>query len=534
MNKKQAPLQKNHRQDGGLLRSGLIVSAFTLLSRIFGFIRDQVIAIVFGANWVSDAFFVAFKIPNFMRRLFAEGAFAQAFVPVFTEYKETRSFDALKDLTNHVAGTLGLVLLLVTAFGVMATPLLVYLFAPGFSGEPERLKLTEEMLRITFPYLLFISLTAFSGGILNSFGRFAVPAFTPVLLNICLIAAALWGAPYFDEPIIAIAWGVFIAGLIQFGFQLPYLFRLGLLPIPKISWQHEGVKKIFRLMLPALFGSSVAQINLLLDTVIASFLAAGSISWLYYADRLVEFPLGLFGITLATIILPSLSAKYAQKSEVAFSETLTWALKIGILISLPAALGLMMLAGPIIATLFEYGAFTANDTAMSAISLIAYSFGLPAFVAIKILAPAFFSRQDTKTPVRIGIIALVANMVFNIIIVVPMVFLDSQVPHIGLALATAASAWLQVLLLASKLKSERVLTIKKTWVRWSLRLLLAMLVMAVSIYAIVPEPAFWSSQPYWERATVLLGIISMALLVFFVTLSIFGFRFSELRQSHHR
>ena len=530
MNKKEELPQPPDNKTG-LLRSGILVSAFTLLSRVFGFIRDQVIAIVFGASIVSDAFLVAFKIPNFMRRLFAEGAYAQAFVPVFMEYKETRSFQALKDLTDHVMGTLGGILLVVTAVGMLLAPALVYLFAPGFQGEPERIRLTEEMLRVTFPYLFFISLTAFSGGILNSYGRFAVAAFTPVLLNFKLIAAALWGAHFFEEPIFALAWGVFFAGAIQLGFQLPQLARLGLLPHPRLGFRHEGVKRIFKLMLPTLFGSSVAQINLLLDTVIASFLAVGSISWLYYADRLVEFPLGIFGIALATVILPNLSAKHAQKSEREFAQILKWALKLALLISLPAAVGLLMLAHPIVATLFEYGAFSAYDTKMAAYSLMAYTLGLPAFVAIKILAPGFFARQDTKTPVRIGIIALVANMVFNLAIVVPMVLLGSEIPHTGLALATAASAWLQVGMLASRLRSEQLLSLQTGWVWWSARLLVSVLVMGVCIGLLSPDQSTWSNHTFWERFLFLSGIILASILAFTAVLYLLGFRSKELHHS---
>ncbi|MFO8155099.1 MAG: murein biosynthesis integral membrane protein MurJ, partial [Thiohalospira sp.] len=383
----------------GMLQSTAVVGGFTLLSRILGFVRDVVIARVFGAGVATDAFFVAFKIPNFMRRLFAEGAFNQAFIPVLAEYRTDREHAETRELVGRTAGTLGLFLLGLTILGVVGAPVLIGLFAPGFIGDAERFDLAVEMLRLTFPYLLFIALTALAGGVLNTYGRFAVPAFTPVLLNISLITAAAFAAPSFAEPIRALAWGVFIAGAAQLAFQLPFLARLGLLPVPRWGAANAGVRRIARLMVPALFGSSVAQINLLIDTLIASLLATGSVSWLYYADRLVEFPLGVFGIALATVILPGLSAHHAANDPAAFSRMIDRALRWVLLVSAPATLGLILLAGPILTTLFEYGAFTAADTAMAAVALMAYSIGLTGFILVKVLAPGYFARQDTKTPV---------------------------------------------------------------------------------------------------------------------------------------
>ena len=361
----------------------------TLLSRVFGLIRDITLATVFGVSGGTDAFLVAFKIPNFMRRLFAEGAFSQAFVPVFSEYKEKHSCEALRDLVDHVAGSLGTVLLLIATLGSIAAPLLVYLFAPGFTGDTERFDLTADMLRITFPYLFFISLVAFCGGILNSYNKFAVPAFTPIILNLCMISAALWLSPLFEQPIMALAWGVAVAGVLQLLLQFPWLLKLKLLPVPRIKRHHEGVSKILRLMLPAVIGSSVMQINLILDTIIASFLAAGSVTWLYYSDRMLEFPLGVLGIAIATVILPALSQQHANESRESFNQTLDWALKLVMLIALPAGIGLLLLAGPILATLFQHGDFSANDSYMASLSLMAYILGLPAFILIKVLAPGF-------------------------------------------------------------------------------------------------------------------------------------------------
>ncbi|MDO6460581.1 murein biosynthesis integral membrane protein MurJ [Granulosicoccaceae sp. 1_MG-2023] len=515
----------------GLLRSGAIVSAFTLLSRILGFVRDQVFGIVFGSGIYTDAFLAAFKIPNFMRRLFAEGAFAQAFVPVFTEYKETRSKAELEDLTAHVSGTLGGVLLLVTCIGMLAAPLLILLFAPGFTDNL-RFDLASGMLQITFPYLFFVSLVAFAGSVLNSFGLFAIPAATPAILNICMIAAALLLAPHMDIPIEAMAWGVFFAGLAQLLFQLPYLKRLGLLRRPRWGWRHPGVKKVFKLMLPGIFGSSVAQINLLLDTVIASFLATGTLGWLYFADRLLEFPLGLFGIAIATVILPRLSAEHARQSTEHFRQTLDWAIRLAITIALPAALGLMLLARPIISTLFEYGAFTAHDAQMSTVALAAYALGLPAFILIKILAPGYFARQDTKTPVRIGVIAMVSNMVYNLILVIPMVMLGFATPHLGLAIATVMSGWQQVFMLYRGLQRDDVYRISAANLRWLRRCLLPLLAMGAVIVWLTPAGAGWSAMGALTRATSLCGIILSALFVYAGGLFLSGARPADLRATH--
>jgi len=331
-----------------LTKSSSIVGFMTLASRVLGFVRDQVLAIVFGAGSLTDVFLVAFKIPNFLRRLFAEGAFAQAFVPVFTEYKETKSPEALRDLAAHVIGTLAIILLIISTLGVMLSPLIIMLFAPGFIDDPNRFDLAKDMLRITFPYLFFVSLVACAGSIQNTFGRFAIPSITPILLNVCMIAAALLFSPMFEQPIVALAWGVFAAGLLQLALQLPFLQQLGMLPRPRWGWRHSGVRRILKLMAPAVLGSSVAQINLLLDTIIASFLMAGSLSWLYYSDRLMDFPLGILGVTLGIVILPRLSKQHAHSEPEQFQRTIDWALRLVCLIGIPAAVGLALLAAPMI------------------------------------------------------------------------------------------------------------------------------------------------------------------------------------------
>lgn len=525
------PTTNQSRPAPGLLRSGAVVSVFTLLSRIMGFVRDQVFGITFGSGIYTDAFLAAFKIPNFMRRLFAEGAFAQAFVPVFTEYKEKRSEKEVKDLASHVSGTLAGVLLLVTLLGMLGAPLMITVFAPGFHDNL-RFDLASGMLVITFPYLLFVSLVAYAGGILNSYGHFSIPAVTPVILNLFMIAAALFLAPLMDVPIEAMAWGVFFAGFAQLLFQLPYLRRLGVLQRPRWGWRHPGVRKVFRLMLPGIFGSSVAQINLLLDTVIASFLATGTLGWLYFADRLLEFPLGLFGIAIATVILPRLSREHALASADKFQQTLDWAVRLAILVALPATLGLLMLAGPIVITLFEYGAYTPHDSAMSSIALMAYSLGLPAFILIKILAPGYFARQDTKTPVRIGIIAMISNMVFNIILVVPMVMLGSGTPHIGLAIATSLSGWQQVLMLYRGLHKDGVYSLSTDNKRRLLKSVLALACMGAIIAWLSPSTDLWSSFPAIKRAALLCGIIVVAASAYAATLLLTGARLNDFRATH--
>jgi len=503
----------------------------TLLSRVFGLLRDITLATFFGATGGTDAFLVAFKIPNFMRRLFGEGAFSLAFVPVFSEYREKHDKAALKDLVNHVAGTLGGFLLVLSLLGMIFAPALVYLFAPGFTDNAEQSQLTADLLRITFPYIFFIALVAFAGGILNSFHQFAIPAFTPVLLNICLIASVFFLAPYFDEPLMALAWGVAIAGVAQLLLQFPALLKLGLMPIPKIKRGHEGVKKIITLMIPAIFGSSVAQINLLLDTVIASFLVTGSVTWLYYSDRLLEFPLGVLGIAIATVILPTLSQQHARASTEQFNQTLNWALRLVAVITIPACAGLFILAGPILASLFEYGKFSPHDTYFSSLSLMAYMLGLPALIVIKILAPGFYARQDTRTPVRIGIIAMVCNMFLNIVFVVPLVFMDYQAPHVGLALATSCSAYINAILLYRALRKSATFQPQAGWSAWLFRIFIASTAMAAIVVWLTPDAMQWSQWLLVERLTRLSFIILSGAFVYFLLLWLQGLRPNQLKKS---
>ncbi len=483
----------------GLLRASALVGSMTLISRVLGLVRDVVIAAFVGATANADAFFVAFKIPNFLRRLFAEGAFSQAFVPVLADYKQEGSIALVKALIDRVAGVLGGSLLLVTSLAILCAPVVAALFAPGFMDDPQKFELTSEMIRITFPYLLLISMTGFCGAILNSFGRFAVPAFTPVFLNLSLIFAATVAAPWFEQPVFALAWGVFFAGFIQLLFQLPSLYRLELVPRPIWDTRDEGVRRILKLMVPALFGVSVSQINLLLDTVLASFLPTGSVSWLYYSDRLTELPLGVFGIAIATVILPNLSAHRAAARVEKFSLTLDWAIRSVLLIGLPAALALVLLAQPILVTLFQYGELTPEDVAMSALSLQAYSLGLVAFMLVKVLAPAYYARKDTKTPVKIGIIAMVVNMVLNLAFVFPLMHYWNA-GHMGLALATSVAACLNAGLLLRGLLRDGVYQLHGGWGSYTLRLVLATGGMMAVLVFLNPDLAQWLAWDWHRRA----------------------------------
>ena len=522
-------------KDSGLLRSSGVVFFFTMLSRFMGLARDIIFARVIGAEALADVFFVAFKIPNFFRRLFAEGAFAQAFVPILGEYREKGSQAAVKALIDRVTGTLGISLLALTLVIVAASPVMAGIFAPKwFFDDPAKFAATADMLRITFPYLLFISMTGVAGGILNSYDRFAVPAFTPLLLNVTLIAAALIAAPLFAEPAYALAWGVFMAGVVQLIFQLPFLHRIHMLPTPKVDWQDSGVRKILALMGPAIFGVSVSQINLLLDTMLATFLPTGSVSWLYYSDRLSELPLGVFAVAIATVILPNLSRHHAAESKQAFSETLDWALKLVLIIAVPAAAALMLLAEPILVTLFYYGdVMTARDMSMATLSLRAYAAGLVAFMLIKVLAPGFFARQDMRTPVRIGVIAMVSNMLLNLLFVLPLHHYW-QIGHMGLAAATSVSAFLNAGLLYVFLRKNNIYSPSAHWLRFSLSLILSLSAMVAVLILVANQlnandSVFWQQLVWWQRVANIAGLCLAGFVTYIGCLFITGFRLADLR-----
>ncbi|MEH6576680.1 MAG: murein biosynthesis integral membrane protein MurJ [Amphritea sp.] len=523
MSKTESEQSTKNTAPRSLLRSSAVVGVMTMFSRVLGLIRDVVIAGYFGAGSSADAFFVAFKIPNFLRRLFAEGAFSQAFVPVLSEYRSQKDLQAVKALVDRVTGTLGLVLILVTSLGVLGAPVLAMIFAPGFYlNDSLRFELVVDMLRFTFPYLFLISLTALAGSVLNSYERFAVPAFTPVLLNLSLIGAAIWLQPLFDQPVMALAIGVLIAGSVQLFFQLPFLWRINLLPRPRVDREHEGVRRIMLLMLPALFGVSVSQINLLLDTLLASFLQTGSVSWLYYSDRLAELPLGVFGIAIATVILPSLSRKHAGQSGEAFAKTLDWAMRMVLLIGLPAALALFVLAEPMIATLFHYGQMQDRDVLMAGMSLRAYASGLLAFMLIKVLAPGYFSRQDIKTPVKIGIVAMVVNMALNLALIGPLA-------HVGLALATSLSAFLNAGLLLRGLLRDGVFIWQPGWGKMLLRIVLANGAMVAFLVWLTGSSEIWLAYDLWQRVMQMAILVCGGVAVYLVVLVLAGLRMKDLR-----
>jgi len=518
----------------GFLRSTSVVGGFTLLSRVSGLVRDMAYSSAFGAGTLMDAFLVAFKIPNFLRRLTAEGAFSQAFVPVVSEYKVRRGEEDVRHLVGGVAGTLGLGLFVITALGVVAAPLLVLLFAPGFRDDAAQFDLTVAMLRLTFPYILFMSLVALASGVLNSYGRFAVPAFTPVLLNVVMIVFATLVAPQVPEPGIALAAGVFVAGLVQLLFQLPALKRVRMLSWPRWDWAHEGVRRIGRLMLPGIFGSSVAQVSLLLDTLIASFLMTGSIAWLYYADRLVEFPLGVFSIALATVILPGLSSHHASEDRAQFNVTLDWALRLTTVIVTPAAVGLAFLAGPLVATIFGYGEFEARDVRMASWALVAYSAGLVGFSMVKVLAPGYFARQDTRTPVRVGVMALGANQLFNVAVVVPAHLSGFAAPHALLALSTGLAAGFNSLMLYRGLRRGGHYAPSERWRRLLPQVTGANLAMAAFLWWASGEWAAWSAMPILERVARVTACVAGGALVYFAVLAALGARPSDFRGAKSR
>ncbi|ABM25923.1 MULTISPECIES: murein biosynthesis integral membrane protein MurJ [Shewanella] len=507
-----------------LLRSGMIVSAMTLISRVLGLIRDVVVANLMGAGTSADVFFFANKIPNFLRRLFAEGAFAQAFVPVLTEYQEKHSSEETRELLSKVAGTLGLLVTIVTLVGVIASPVLSALFGGGWfiawlNNEPDgaKFELATVVLKITFPYLWFITFTALAGSILNTRGRFAVSAFTPVFLNVAIIAAAIFYAPTSTQPEITLAWGVFCGGLIQFLFQIPFLLREKALVKPSWGWNHPGVVKIRTLMIPALFGVSVSQINLLFDTFIASFLMTGSISWLYYSDRLLEFPLGLFGIAIGTVILPALSRNHVNAEGAGFGKTMDWGIKAILLLGLPAMMGLIVLAKPMLMVLFMRGAFSVHDVEMASYSLMAYGSGLLSFMLIKVLAPGYYSRQDTKTPVRYGIIAMITNMGFNLLFAVPF-------GYVGLAIATSMSALLNATLLYRGLHLAGVYRVSKPTMVFFAKAVVSTALMVVVLYYFLPSQSQWLEWHLIERGKALMGLIALGAVTYLLGLLVFGIR----------
>lgn len=535
---------------GRLLRSTTVFSAMTFISRVSGLVRDQVYATVFGANPAMDAFIAAFRIPNFMRRLSAEGSFSMAFVPVLAEYKQKHGQEAVRELVDRVTGALMAALLVVTAGFLLLAPWLARVIVPGFEPGGESAALFVEMLRITFPYALFISLASLAGGILNSYQRFAIPALSPVLMNLAMISAALAAGEWFGGSVKVLAWGVFAAGILQLGFQLPALARLGLLPRPRLDLAHAGVRRIMTLMVPTLFGSSVVQFNLLFNTMAASMLIGGSMTWLYYSDRLLEFPLGMFGVAIGTVILPHLSGRHAATDPEGFSKGLDWGFRLCLLIGLPACAGLILCAQPLLATLFQYGEFGETDMRMSSWSLIAQSTAVPAFLLVKVLAPAFYSRQDTRTPVKAAMVSVAVNALCIVLFFAGLLWLteagreawaasggDVRAAlkamdgggHALLALAIAIAGWVNAAQLAWYLRHAGVYRRQPGWGRFLRQVGLATLLMAGVVVALRWYWPEWTPWAWWQRGWRLAVMVGAGGAVYGALLWLQGIRPRDLR-----
>jgi putative peptidoglycan lipid II flippase len=500
-----------------LLRALVTVSGFTLISRILGYARDFIIARAFGAGLFTDAFFVAFRIPNLLRRLFAEGAFSQAFVPVLAEHKNRTSSEETRVLIDGVATVLFLALALAAVLGVALSPVIVYISAPGFAADPGKFELTVVMLRICFPYIAFISLVALAAGIFNTWNRFAIPAITPALLNVSFIVAALFFADRFDPPVLALAWAVFVGGVLQLVFQIPFLVRMGLLPRWRLNWSHPGVRRVLKIMAPATFGVSVAQVSLLINTIFASYLPTGSVSWLYYADRLMELPAGMLGVALGTILLPSLSKYHADANRDEYSRLLDWGLRLTVLLAVPSAVALAVIALPLVSSLFQYGRFGADDAWMTCRALVAYSIGLIGMILVKILAPGFYARQNVKTPVKIGVFILFATQAMNLAFIGPL-------KHAGLALAIGLGACLNAGLLYFYLRKDNIYTPQRGWLVFVLKVAASVGFMAVVLFTAMGEARWWLGASWQLKLPAVIGLVLLGAATYAAGLAAFGFR----------
>lgn len=510
-----------------LWRSTFIVSAMTMLSRVLGLVRDMVLLNVFGAGKDFDTFVVAFRIPNFFRRLFAEGAFSQAFIPVLTEYKTTKLHAEVQILISRVFGCLLMVMSLLTLISMIIAPVILYIYAPGFHSDPAKFDLAVDMFRLTIPYLMFMSLTAFASSILNSYGSFASPAFSPVLLNVAMIAGAWWLTPYMAQPIMALGWAVVAAGVLQLAIQIPELWKKKLLIPPKVDFKHEGVDRILKLMLPALFGVSVTQINLLLNTIWASFMQDGSVSWLYSAERMTELPLGLIGVAIGTVILPSLSMSKAEQDQAKFRRMLDWAARVIVLVGVPASIALFMLSTPIIQALFQHGAFDARDTQMTALALQCMSGGVLAFMLIKVFAPGFYAIQDTKTPVRVGLMAVAANAILNVIFIGIFKLIDWQAEHMALAIASSGSALVNAGMLYFYLHKKDIFRFGAHWKKLFIQFAIANIAMIAALWCALTW--YDGSVSQWIRILEVVGLCLVGVIAYAVALLASGFRPRHLK-----
>ena len=504
------------------LRASSMVSLLTLCSRLFGFVRDMLLAQLFGAQEGMDAFYLAFRIPNFMRRLFAEGAFSQAFVPVLAEYQQKKSFAEVRLFLARIAGCLGIALLFITVLGMFGAPWVVKVFAPGFKAGGIRAEWAASMLTITFPYLMFISMTAMAGAALNTYGYFGVPAFTPVILNVVMIAAAMWGRDLISPSVFILAWGVMIAGIMQFLLQVPFLIQKNLWVAPQLVWSDPGVRRVLKLMVPALFGVSVAQVNLMVDTVFASFLPVGSVTWLYYTDRLTDFPLGVFGVAIATVILPHLSRKHSENNHQRFAQTLDWGIRMILLVGVPAGMGLAMFAMPLVASCFGYGKFTLHDILQTQRSLFTLGLGVPAFMLVKVLASGFYSKQNIRTPVKVGAAAMVVNSIFCALLI-------HHFQHAGLTLASSIAGYFNAFTLLFLLIRNKTYQPQPGWGAFLMQLGLANIATGVYLWAVQNQLTYWYDLHVSMRLSILLLHVVVAVIIYALVLIISGFNWRQFR-----
>ncbi len=509
-----------------LLKALASISSMTLLSRILGFVRDMMMARIFGASMANEAFIIAYRLPNMLRRLFAEGAFSQAFVPIFSEYKNRRGQEETKLLVDHVTTLLAIILFVITLIGIIAAPILVYITAPGFAASTEKFNLTVQLLRITAPYIFFISLVSVAASILNTYNKYWVAAFAPVLLNLSFIAAMLWLVPYFEQPIMALAWAVFFGGLLQLAFQIPFLLKIDMLPRWRFNLKDEGVWRVLKQMGPAVFGVSVSQISLVINTIFASFMITGSVSWLFYADRLMEIPAGLLGVAIGTILLTSLSKYHAESNTVEYSKMLDWGLRLTMMLTLPAALSLGLIAVPLLATFFQGGAFSANDVLMTSHALVGYSIGLIGILLVKVLAPAFYARQDIRTPVKVGLITLAAIQIMNVTFISLLSHFE-QPQHPGLALATGLGACINSGVLYYLLRKRGIFVPEPGWFKFTAKLFVALLALGLVLWFGMGTQQHWLTTHGWPRVLHLTWLVALGVFVYFAVLGLLGFRLRD-------
>ena len=503
--------------------STIKVGGWTFISRVAGLIRDIFTTNLLGASFFHDIFVVVLKIPNVFRKLFAEGAFSQAFIPIYSEYIGRKDDKGSQDFLNALFGILLSALFIFTALALLFAPIFILIFAPGFYFDIQKQDLAVSLLRIMFPYLALISLVAFAAGIQNSHNKFSIPAITPLIFNLSLIGSAWLVAPKIDIPVMALAWGVLLAGFLQLLFQIAPLATIKKIPIPKIDFQNPGVKKFFILILPAIVAGGIAQINLLIDTIFASLLITGSPTWLYVSDRLIQFPMGIFAIAIGTVLLPSLSKAYAQKEIQAYTEQLEHAFKLVFFLAIPSLIGLVLFASPLLATIFQRGAFLWSDVQQASLSLIAFSFGLPFFMAMKVLVPAFFSRQNTKTPMLIAFLSLLINVCLNYLLA-----FYFGLGHLGLAIASSISAIVSVIILSFILKRDGLISFTGILSTFSLKVLIASVAL-ISFLSIFNQYFDFELFSQTQRLLHLVAAVIGSLIIYFGASFILGVRLADFK-----